>query len=414
MLYDNAQLVRAYLHAWQVTKEPDFKRIVIETLDFVAREMTHPDGGFYSSLDADSEGIEGKFYVWTRDEIRGLLGKDSELFETTYGITANGNWEGKIVLQRALDDATLADRFKMDLEVVPAKLADCHAKLLVARSKRIRPGTDDKVLTSWNSLMLQTLAEAARTFGETEKGKSYLNMAIRNAEFLLSELRPDGKLSRSWRNGRATNEVFLEDYAALILGLLELYQTEFNNRWFESALELADEMVSRFRTPDGGFFDTPSDGETLVYRPKDLQDNATPSGNSLACEALLKMDALTDNGNYRDISESALKKIAEATVRYPTAFARWLSAADFSLANVKQIAILGDAEDQNFEAMLQIVRSEFRPNIMIATSPYPPTKGSPTLLSDRPLMGGKPTAYVCEGFVCQQPVTNSKNLKNQL
>ena len=414
MLYDNAQLARAYLHAWQVTHEPSFKQVVNETLDFVAREMTHPEGGFYSSLDADSEGEEGKFYVWTQAEIREQLQENSEFFEAAYGITAKGNWEGKIVLQRALDDATFAARFQLDPDTVTTKLREWHAKLLTARTRRIRPGTDDKVLTAWNGLMLATVAEAARAFDGTEEGKSYYLIATRSGEFLLTALRPDGCLRRSWRDGKVTEEVFLEDYAALILGLLELYQTDFNNHWFASALKLADEMIERFNDPAGGFFDTPADGEILVIRPKDLQDNATPSGNALACEALLKLAAFTDKGNYRDLAEKALNSIGEAAIRYPTAFARWLSAADFALGNVKQVAILGDAQDENFQALMKVIRSKYRPNVVVATSNYPPPKDAPSLLQDRPLLNDKPTAYVCEGFVCRQPVNNPDELLSQL
>ncbi len=423
MLYDNAQLVRAYLHAWQVTGEPAFKRIVTETLDFTAREMTHPEGGFYSSLDADSEGEEGKFYVWTREEIREQLIDDSEFFETAYGITEHGNWEGKTVLQRAIDNATLAARFSLDPKAVTDKLADCHAKLLTARAERIRPGTDDKVLTSWNGLMLAAIAEAARAFftqqeiatvASLPRNDTYYKMATRNAKFLLTKMRPEGQLRRSWRDGRVTGEVFLEDYAALILGLLELYQTDFDNHWFASALELADEMIKRFSDPEGGFFDTPADGEKLVVRPKDLQDNATPSGNALACDALLKLAAFTDNGSYRDLGESALKSIAEASVRYPTAFGRWLSAADFALGNVKQVAVLGDAGEKSFQELIQAVRSEYRPNVVVAASPYPPEKDAPALLAERPLVKGKASAYVCEGFVCKQPVSTAKALRQQL
>src|SRR5574341_1200012 len=375
MLHDSAQLARAYLHAWQLTGDLFHRQVVTETLDFVAREMTHPGGGFYSSLDADSEGEEGKFYVWTHDEIRATLGQDSDFFEAAYGVTARGNWEGKTVLQRALDDASLAARFKLPPEAVPVKLPDCHARLLTARAARVRPGTDDKVLTSWNGLMLATLAEAARALDSRsslappapgsrstelqapgsrdragvlppndqqvspsraarEHGDAgrFHRMAIRSAEFLLSALRPKGRLKHSWRAGKTINEVFLEDYAALILGLLELYQTDFNDAWFKSARELADEMIDLFSDPAGGFFDTSRDEKSLLLRPKGVQDNATPSGNALACEALLKLAAFTDEGHrYRDLAEKALGLVVGLAVRYPTAFGRWLSAADFAL-----------------------------------------------------------------------------------
>jgi uncharacterized protein YyaL (SSP411 family) len=410
MLYDNALLVRAYLHAWQVTKEPAYKRIVEETLDFISREMTHELGGFYSSLDADSEGEEGKFYVWTLDEIRDVLKDESEFFEAAYGITVKGNWEGKTVLQRALDDSSLAARFNLNLDAVPAKLAESHSKLYAARASRIRPGTDDKVLTAWNGLMLAAVAESARVLDR----KDYLLMATRNAGFLLSNLRRDGKLRRSWRNGKATNEVFLEDYAALILGLLELYQTDFDTQWFIAARELADEMIAKFSDPEGGFFDTPNDGETLLIRPKDIQDNAVPCGNSLACEVLIKMAALTDEGKYRDLAEKSLALITDFVLRYPLGFARWLSAAENAAGNMKQAALLGDAHDENFQRMLQAIRAEYRPGLITAASSHPINESSPALLRDRPLLNGKSTVYVCEGFVCKQPTTEIETLVEQL
>ena len=419
MLYDNALLVRAYLHAWQVTKEPAFKRIVEETLDFTLREMTHEQGGFYSSLDADSEGVEGKFYVWTLDEIRETLKDDSDFFEAAYGITASGNWEGKTVLQRALDDASLAARFKLNPEVVPVKLAESHSKLLAVRALRIRPGTDDKILTAWNGLMLAAFAEAARVLPNVEQQavrlqNEYYKAAIRNAEFLLTALRPNEQLCRAWRDGTTTDAVFLEDYAALILGLLELYQTDFDNKWFKSAVELADEMIEKFSDPDGGFFDTPHDGETLLIRPKDIFDNATPSGNALACEALLKLAAYTDNGKYRDLAEQTLALVGDSALRHPLGFARWLSAAENAQGNTKQVAVLGEAGEENFERMLKVIRAEYRPDVVVAASPHPPQKDAPALLRERALIDGKATVYVCEGFVCKQPETDPEVLAKQM
>jgi uncharacterized protein YyaL (SSP411 family) len=412
MLYDNAQLARAYLHAWQITKEPHFKQIVVETLDYVAREMTHPAGGFYSSLDADSEGEEGKFYVWTLEEIREVLKEDSEFFEAAYGITPGGNWEGKSVLQRALDDASLAARFKIDTTSVPAKLADSHAKLLSVRSLRVRPGTDDKILTAWNGLMLAAMAEAARVLDEPELQHKYHILAIRNAEFVLEALRPNGRLKRSWRQGSITNEVFLEDYAALILGLIELYQTDFQDKWFAPAQKLSAEMLDLFSDPSGGFFDTSKDSQELLLRPKDLQDNATPSGNSLACEALLKLAAFTDNDKYRDLAEKSLGLIVNQALRYPTSFARWLSTADFALGNVKQLAIVYESDPKDAMKFLPTIQAAYRPNVIIAASSYPPSEEAPALLIDRPLKDGKPTIYVCEGFVCKLPVTSIAELQD--
>ncbi|MBI5826070.1 MAG: thioredoxin domain-containing protein [Chloroflexi bacterium] len=431
MLYDNALLVRAYLHAWQVTKKPAFKRIVEETLDFIAHEMTHAQGGFYSSLDADSEGEEGRFYVWSLDEIRNVLNNDSEFFEAAYGIIPDGNWEGKTILHRQMDDPSLAARFGLNLEVVPVKLAESHSRLLTARSMRIRPATDDKIITAWNGLMLAAFAEAARVLPLESDSKlsdiakqneqqavrlqrEYLSAATRSAEFLLSELRTDGKLRRAWRDGKTTNEVFLEDYAALILGLLELYQTDFNNKWFASAKELAEEMIDRFSDPEGGFFDTPHDGEKLLIRPKDIQDNATPSGNSLACEALIKLAAFTDEGRYRDLAERSLTLIAGHVLRYPLGFTRWLSAAENALGNMKQAAVLGEASDENFQRMLNVLRAEYRPGVVTAASSHPIKENSPALLYNRVMINDQPTAYVCEGFVCKQPTTEIETLTEQL
>jgi uncharacterized protein YyaL (SSP411 family) len=425
MLSDNAQLIRAYLHAYQLTREPSYRRVAVESLAFVYRELTGPEGGFYASLDADSEGVEGKFYVWEAAEIQSALGVDWEFFKTAYGITATGNWEEKTVLQRALDDSTLAAKFpgpsgragQLPGAKVLAKLAECHSKLLAARAARPRPSTDDKVVTAWNGLMLSAFAEAARLLGpeHPDSGEvSYLEVATRNADFLLTALRPDGQLRRAWRNGKLSGEVFLEDYAALILGLLDLYQTDFNLRWFTAAQELAEELIARFRDPAGGFFDTPVDGETLIVRPKDLQDNATPSGNALAAEALFKLAAFSDRLDYRDLAEAALRLVAEPALRYPTAFGRWLSAADFALARIKQVAILGDRGAPETQEMLRAVRENYRPQMVVSFSPYPPPQAAPALLANRPLVDNKPSAYVCEGFTCQKPVTTALELKTLL
>ncbi|HRQ24876.1 MAG TPA: thioredoxin domain-containing protein, partial [Anaerolineales bacterium] len=421
MLYDNALLVRAYLHVWQVTKEPFYKRIVEETLEFIEREMTHGKGGFYSSLDADSEGEEGKFYVWSQDEIRDVLQDDYEFFEAAYGITAKGNWESKTVLQRALDDASLAARFKLNVEAVPTKLAESHARLLSARSVRVRPGTDDKILTAWNGLMLAAVAEASRVITSEPKqppasqdeiassgyrlprNDRYYNLATRNAEFLLANLRVDGKLRRSWRGGNVTSEVFLEDYAALILGLLELYQTDFKDKWFAAAKELADDMIEKFSDPEGGFYDTPHDGEPLLIRPKDIQDNATPCGNSLACEALLKLAEFSGEGRYRDLAEKSLTLVTGFSLRHPLGFGRWLSAAEQAAGTMKQVAVLGEAGEETFERMIQSIWAEYRPGVVVAASSHPIKENSPALLNDRALVNGQATAYVCEGFVCKKP-----------
>ena len=410
MLYDNAQLASIYLHAWQVTGEPAFRQVVEESLGFVMRELSSPEGGFYSSLDADSEGEEGKFYTWEQAELRVVLGKKAEFFESAYGITAAGNRESGIVLQRHLDDRGLAAQFKFKHAQVQEQLAECHARLLAKRLNRTRPATDDKVLTVWNGLMLAVFAEAGIAFGYPD----LLTRAAQAADFLLTALCPGGTLRHAWREGQAGEEVFLEDYAALILGLLALYQADFNPRWFQQADSLTAEMLERFSNPQGGFFDTPADAQTVLVRPRDLQDNATPSGNALAAQALLKLAAFSGKQSYRDKAESALGLVSRMAVRYPAAFGAWLSAADLALDTICQVAIVGDLSDPRTRALLARVRERHRPNLVLAASALPPAPGSPALLDQRGMLAGKPTAHVCTGFVCQLPVTHPEELARQL
>ncbi len=410
MAYDNALLALAYLHGYLVTGNQNYRRVCEETLDFVLRELTHSSGGFFSSLDADSEGEEGKFYVWTADELERVLGSDFEFFKAAYGISPMGNWEGKTILQRALDDATLAARFKLDLEEIQQKLSDCHSRLLTARSARIRPATDDKVLVMWNALMLKTFAEAGRYL----KRDDYLQAALRNARFLLDNLYVNHRLYRSWREGQAKHNAYLEDYAALILALLALYQSDPNVEWYASVLQLADDMLEHFIDPNGGFFDTRDDHEALLVRPKDIQDNATPSGNALAATALLELAAYGDRPAWRDIAEEMLSSVYGAMLRYPTAFAQWLCAADFAVGPSYEVAILGDLPRPETKDLLNALWKTFRPRQVTAISSYPPLPGAPALLQDRPLVNGLPTAYVCQGFVCRQPVNSPAEMEAQL
>ena len=406
MLYDNALLTQAYLHAWQISATPALRRVVDETLTFVARELRSPEGGFYSSLDADSEGQEGKFYTWTQAEIRAVLGDSDTFFESAYGLTPRGNWEGKTILQRVLDDAALADLFALNLDETARQISARHASLLDARSARVRPATDDKVLTCWNGLMLSAFAQAARAFNDP----TWLKIGQQNAAFLLSALSPSGRLARTWSGGKAGKEVFLEDYAALILGLLDLYQADFDPRWYVYAGELAEEMIGRFSDPAGGFFDTPDGAETLIARPKDIQDNATPSGNALAAQALLFLSAFSGQSSLRETAEKSFSLAASLAPRYPTAFARWLSAAQFNFNPVCQAAVIGDFSDPRTRSLLANINAAFRPNLILAAAAYPLPQGSPALLDQRSMVNGQPTAYLCENFVCQLPVTRPEDL----
>jgi len=412
MLYDNAQLALVYLHAYLITQEVEFRRVCEETLDFVLREMTHPEGGFYSSLDADSEGEEGIFYIWTPEQIQAVFEnpQDSTLMLAAYGVTQGGNFEGHNVLQRVLSDEQIAEEFKISVEAVPGKLAALHAQLLATRSERERPGTDDKVLTSWNALMMMAFAEAGRYLGRPD----YTAAAARNADFTLRALYPEGRLLRSWRNGQARHDAYLEDHAALILGLLALYQSDPDVRWYGEAHKLADELMNHFQDPEGGFFDTRDDHESLIYRPKDVQDNAFPSGNALAAGALLQLAAYEYNLAWREMAERMIGQMEDFLSRYPTGFGQWLSAADYALGPVKEVALLGDPDNPQTKALVDSLWEQYRPRLASAISDFPVDPQGPKLLADRDLVKDQPSAYVCQNFTCLQPVNRPDEMIRQL
>ncbi len=418
MLYDNAQLARVYLQAYLLTNQPVYRQVCEATLDFIVRELMEkkpdgsPQGGIFSSLDADSEGEEGKYYLWKIDEINAALPEpsDQDFYLSAYGVTQAGNFEGKTVLQRKLDDSELAGRFNLSEEAVRSRLEEANARLLEARRDRVRPGTDDKVLVAWNGLALIAFAEAARYL----KRADYLQIARMNADFLLGELAQEDRLLRSWRAGQARHNAYLEDYAALILGLTALYQSDPDPYWFNSAVDLTQDMIAHFSDTEWGFFDTRSDHEALLTRPKDIQDNATPSGNSLAAHALLQMAEFTANGEWRDLAEHMLSEIQGIAVRYPTSFAKWLSAMLYAQTPVQEVAILGDPEAAQTEALVISVWEQFRPFLILAQDSYPPAQNSPPLLFDRTLMNAQPTAYVCQNFVCKLPVNGPQDLSEQL
>ena len=411
MLYDNAQLVRAYLHVWQVTGDRSLLEVVETCLGFMLRELRDPGGGFYSSLDADSEGEEGKYYLWSWEEVRDVLGDGQalDLFRAAYGLTEAGNFEGRNILFRALDDPALAVRFSLPAESVASQLAAARQRLLSARAGRIRPGLDDKVLTSWNGLALVALAEAARAIGSEE----YLQAAQRQADFLLTNLISAGRLNRAWRAGQARHSAYLEDHASLGLGLLALYQADFDPRWFQAAVIQAEEILSAFADPQGGFFDTRHDHETLIARPKSVQDSPIPSGNTLACMLLLQLGAFEGESRYIEPAESVLRAIAPTAAQYPTAFAGWLCAIDFALGPQLQLAIGGPPDDPAFHSLAAVANRRFLPNLVMAGG-LPAAPGAPRLMVDRPMQGGKPTAYLCTGFSCRLPTSSPDDLADQL
>ncbi len=412
MLYDNAQLALVYLHAYLLTGVPFYREVCESTLDFVLRELTHPAGGFFSSLDADSEGEEGLFYLWTPQDIRTSLVQpgDADLFIAAYGLTEAGNFDGRNILRRSLTDEQLSQQFGLDLAVIPERLAELRQRLLAVRDSRVHPSTDDKVLVSWNALMGIALAEAGRSLGRQD----YLAAAIKNANFILAEMVVDGRLMRSWRDEKVNHAAYLEDYAAFALDLLTLYQADPHPKWYQASLQLLGQVLAHFTDPTGGFFDTPDDHETLLYRPKDLQDNATPSGNALSAQLLLQLAAYEGRTDWRTLAEKMLTANLSLITRYPSAFAQWLCAIDFSLGPVFELAVLGNLDDPATQDLLDPLWHAYHPRLMLAASPYPPASGLPALLADRPLVNNAPTAYVCQGFVCQLPVNDPALMMEQL
>jgi len=410
MLYDNALLSRAYLHAWRITGKPLYRRIVEETLDWVLTEMRHEEGGFYSSLDADSEGEEGKFYVWDVDEIKNVLGEDAEIFEDYYGVTDGGNWEGANVLYVPGTIESVAHAHKISPKAVREWIDLARQSLYVARSKRPWPGLDDKIITSWNGMMLAAFAEAGRDLSQSR----FTEAARVNAEFLYRTLRlPDGRLYRTWKSGaEAKNNGYLEDYAFLADGLLALYQNTFESRWFFWAAELAEKMVTFFQDESGGgFFDTSNDHESLLYRPKGLQDNAIPSGNSIAATVLLSLSLYTGKSSYWEIAEAAVSSLTEVMANHPTGFGQWLCAADLILSRPLEIAIIGDYESESTQALVDAAFSNYRPHQIVAVGDG--NEGIP-LLDGRTTIEGQPAAYVCRNFTCDMPVIDASRLENKL
>jgi hypothetical protein len=339
MLYDNAQLARVYLHAGQHTGNPLYRRIAEETLDYVSLEMRYGDGGVYSSQDADSEGEDGKFYVWSAEEIRDVLGDDASLFMQMNDVTDGGNWEGHNILRLSVRAPDVAAQFGLDEPEFESRIASARRKLYGVRSKRIWPGLDDKVLTAWNGLMLAAFAEAAQALDRAD----YRDVATGNAEFLYATMRAlDGRLLRTWRAGsEAKYNAYLEDYAFLADGLLALYQTTFDKRWFQWARELADAMLAHFSDAEnGGFYDTRNDHEQLIRRPKDVQDNAIPSGNAMVAHVLLKRGLLTGDTTYWDTAERATRSVGKLMAQYPSGFGEWLNAGSLIMGESREIALV--------------------------------------------------------------------------
>jgi len=409
MLYDNALLARFGAHLWQATKDDEIKRVTIETVEWVAREMTDPDGGFYSSLDADSEGHEGKFYVWSEEELDTLLGADSRAFKTYYGVVRGGNFEGKSILYVPANREVAARRAAVEPDVLDEIVNRARRVLLEARSRRAWPGRDEKILASWNGLMLRGAATAARVFDRDD----FCKLALRNAEFLAREMVRDGRVMRSHKEGVTRIAGFLEDHASVALGFLAVYELTFDEKWVKLAREISDAMITWFWDDQAAvFFDTARDAEELITRPRDVTDNAIPSGTSMAVDLLLNLAELQHDAEYRRRAVFTLESLAEPMLRFPTAFGHLLGCADMELNGAVEVALVGDINNKRFRALERAVAAQYVPSLVLAAGTDPAAVVK--LLEDRRTVDGHPTAYVCRGYVCDRPVTEPAALTEQL
>jgi hypothetical protein len=408
MLYDNALLSRAYLDGYLLTRNEFYRKIATEILDYVTREMTSPEGGFYSSQDADSEGREGEFFLWTEDEVKSIIGKEEgALFCSYYGITREGNFERRNILSIPRSATVVAGLHKLSTAEFLDTIQRGKKRLFESREARIKPGRDEKVLTAWNGLMLRSFAEVSSAL----EREDYRATAVRNGEFILSRLRRGAQVLRSYKDGQARFNGYLEDYAFLADGLLSLYEATFDMRWIRACLDIAETMISKFWDPQGkNFFFTSDDHETLIHRPKELFDNAIPSGNSVAAHSLLRLWKLTGDVRFSGYAVPVLENMAEMIVRQPAAFPHLLCALDFYLGRPKEIAIAGDPREEKTGKLLRIVFGGYQPNKVVACG----TDGEVALLEHRPQINGEPTAYVCENSVCKLPATTPEDLSELL
>ena len=406
MLYDNAQLARLYTRGWKVTGDARYREVAERTLEYLLREMRHPDGGFFSSQDADTDGVEGLTYTWTWDE---LISAGAEVVATAFGAVPAGNWEGTNVLWRPTPTESVAAKFGLSVDELEARMETARAALFERRAGRPQPGLDDKVLAAWNGLAIAAFAEAGAAFAEPR----YVDAAVRAAEFVLSRLRrDDGRLLRSWRDGVAGGPAYADDHALMADACLALAEATLDARWIMEARRLGDELVRLFHDGDaGGFFQTGSDAEELVIRPKELFDNAVPSGNSAAADVLQRLGLLYGDAKLERLGADAIQVVRDLLERSPVGFGLALSALDLYTSSAKEIAVVGDPQRAETRALANEVWRRYLPNHVFAAGPA--TEDVP-LLAGRPERDGGPAAYVCERFVCKRPVSEPAELAAEL
>lgn len=416
MLYDNALLTSVYLEAYQATRDPEFGRVARETIDYVLARMTDAGGGFYSTEDADSEGVEGKYYVWSPTEVAEVLGaEETKTFCYIYDVTEPGNWEGHNILNLPRTMSQAAKLLGRDESDLSEELAASRAKLLTVRERRIPPGKDTKVLVSWNGLMIAALAEGGRIIPDDR----YLEAASRASGFILDRMRRDnGRLLHTYKDGKAKLDAYLDDYAALIDGLTRLYEATGEPRWIDAALDLVKIMIDEFAdNENGGFFFTGNHHESLIARQKDIHDNATPSGNGLAATCLIRLGALTGRDDLTEAGRSALAAVELVLEQQPAAAGQSLVALDFLLGSIREVVVICGADGAEFRAVLEAVATPFLPHKIVA--PATPEQAARLaaklpLLANRPPREDRTTTYVCERFGCQAPVVGPAGLQAAL
>jgi hypothetical protein len=411
MLYDQAPLALLYLQAWQVTGDAEYRRVAVETLDYVVREMTDPAGGFYSTQDADSEGEEGRFFLWSEAELRAALDPEEGRVAAAYwGVSDGPNFEGRSILHVPREATEVAGALGLERARLEELLATARAKLFAARERRVKPGRDDKVLAGWNGMMLRAFAEASVVLGRPD----YRAVAERNAGFLLRALRRDGRLLRTWKSGEAKLLGYLEDYAMVADGLVALYEATFERRWLAAARELADEMLRLFWDASAeAFFDTGTDHEALIVRPRNLFDSAVPCGTSVAADVLLRLALLTGEGADERIAVAAIRPVAPLMSRHPSGFGRFLAALDFHLGPPVEVALVWPGGSDGAAPLAREVFGRYLPRRVVAGAVEGEAADLP-LLAGKSARDGRPTAYVCERYVCQAPTTDPAELGRQL
>ena len=405
MLYDNSQLVSLYSLAYQKTKNPRYKQIVEETLEFVKRELTSPEGGFYSALDADSEGEEGKFYVWTKFELKQILGDKADFIIDYYNVTDNGNWEnGENILYRYETDEEIAKRFSITEEEVFSKVEEAKLILLDARSKRVRPGLDDKILTQWNALMLKAYVDAYKVFDNEE----YLKIALKNADFIMNKMMTaDGSLNRNYKNGKSTINAFMDDYAFTVDAFIALYQATFDEKWLKTAEYLTDYSIIHFYNKETGmFYFTSDEDEALIARKTEVSDNVIPSSNSQMAKNLFVLGQYLYNDDFISKSRQMLSNVKKNALVSGIYYANWDILMVWFVSNPYEVAIVGN----DYQTKRKEFEHNYLPNVFLSGGE---NEGSLAILKDR-FVSGKTTIYVCQDKMCKMPIFEVKDALSQM